>query len=282
MPWRRRRSPYRTLVSEFMLQQTQVDRVIPSFERFVARFPTIALLAAATPGDVLREWRGLGYNSRALRLHAIARVVVKDHHGRIPTQSAALRALPGIGSYTAAAIRIFAHGLPDAALDTNARRVLHRVGFGIEHPPRATPSEIEALAHRLLPARRSYEWNSALMDLGGSICTARAPKCPICPLRRHCAASPIDATLLERARSKHLPRSTRGTVPFQHTARHARGRIVDRLRDLPPGQRISLLDLHHDLRATLPRRSAAELRALVDALARDGLVRVQDDEVCLP
>jgi A/G-specific adenine glycosylase len=282
LPWRRRRSAYRTLVSEFMLQQTQVDRVVPSFERFVARFPTLAALAAASPGDVMREWRGLGYNARALRLHAVAREIVENHRARIPKETATLRAMPGIGRYTAAAIRAFAYDLPDAAVDTNARRVLHRLAFGIEHPPRASLRELETLAHTLVPPGRSHDWNAALMDLGSRICTARAPKCSLCPLRRRCAAAPLDAAALERARAKHLRRPKGEAVPFAQSARHARGRIVDRLRDLPPGQRISLLDLHRELRGSLPQRSPAQIRALVDALAGEGLVCLQDDNVGLP
>lgn len=265
-----------------MLQQTQVERVVPSFERFVARFPTIAALAAASPGEVLREWRGLGYNGRALRLHAASCEIVKKHRGRIPKDGAALLALPGIGRYTAAAIRAFAHDLPDAALDTNARRVLHRLRFGIEHPPRATPRDLDAFARGLVPVERSHDWNSAVMDLGASICTARAPKCAMCPLRRRCAAAPVDAATLERSRSQHARRSTRGSVPFEQTDRHARGRIVDRLRDLPPGQRISLLDLHLDLSGEIRERTTDQVRALVACLVRDGLVALHGDEVCLP
>lgn len=281
LPWRRCRSPYRTLVSEFMLQQTQVDRVIPKFQAFVRRFPTIRSLAAASRGDVLREWKGLGYNARAIRLHAVA-VAVVELGGKIPRDSALLRALPGVGAYTAAAIRAFAYDLGEIPIDVNVRRVLHRLVFGIEHPPKAGLLELAHRAREVVGSKGGYEIGSALMDLGANICTARAPKCRICPLRRRCVAAPIDAGVLERARSKRLRGSTRVAVPFEQSARHARGRIVDRLRDLPPGERISLLDLHRDLRGALPHRSGADIRALVDVLAREGLVCVQDDEVSLP
>lgn len=281
LPWRRRRSPYRTLVSEFMLQQTQVARVMPAFERFTKHFPTLSSLAAASTGDVLRAWRGLGYNARAVRLHAVARAIAARHGGRIPKDSAKLRALPGIGAYTAAAIRAFAYGLDDAPLDTNVRRIVHRLYYGIEHPSRAILRELNERAQTLLPRGRSHDWNSAIMDLGASLCTARAPQCRICPLRRSCAAAPIDASVLERARLT-AKRSTRAAVPFTRTARYARGRIVDLLRGLPPGRRISLLDLHRGLRPIICDRTPDDLRRLVEALAGEGLVRVQDGEVCLP
>ncbi|MBV8299690.1 MAG: A/G-specific adenine glycosylase, partial [Candidatus Eremiobacteraeota bacterium] len=132
LPWRATRDPYRIVVSEFMLQQTQVERVIPLYHAFIARFPDFAALAAADAGDVVRAWRGLGYNSRAVRLHALARAVVARHGGKLPPETEALRALPGIGAYTAAAVRAFAFELDDAAVDVNVRRVIHRVAFGLE------------------------------------------------------------------------------------------------------------------------------------------------------
>lgn len=254
-PWRRKKTPYRTLVSEFMLQQTQVDRVIPRFEAFLRVFPTMRSLAAASRGDVLRAWKGLGYNARAIRLHAAASAIVREHGGRIPRETASLRALPGVGAYTAAAIRAFAYDLDDLPVDVNVGRVLGRVGT------RA----------RSAIGRSGYAVASALMDLGAQVCTARAPACTVCPVRSHCAKeiAPARATARER-------------VPFKQTSRYARGRIIDRLRELAPGEAISLLDLASDLRATLPERSGEEVRGLVDALAREGLLVVQDGAVSLP
>src|SRR5438477_10576463 len=127
LPWRKTRNPYRILVSEFMLQQTQVERVLPKYRAFVKRFPTFQRLAAASAADVLREWRGLGYNSRAVRLKRIAETVVKRFGGVMPHDAETLRALPGIGAYTAAALRAFAFECDDAAIDTNVRRVVHRL-----------------------------------------------------------------------------------------------------------------------------------------------------------
>ncbi len=281
LPWRVSRDAYLILVSEFMLQQTQVERVLPKYEAFVERFPDVWTLADASTADVLRMWRGLGYNSRAVRLKRIAAAIVEDFGGVMPREEAVLRSLPGVGPYTAAAIRAFAFESDDAAIDTNVRRVAHRVLHGLEHPPLVTAAQLDADAQRLVPGGRGHDWNSAMMDLGATICTARAPKCLLCPLRPACASAPIDAAHLERARAAWLrKRSPQESVPFEKTTRYARGRIIDRLRELPAGQRISLMDLHRDVTHGMGR-SARELERLVDVLAREGLVDVRNQQVSL-
>jgi A/G-specific adenine glycosylase len=272
LPWRVGRSPYHTLVSEFMLQQTQVDRVVPHFESFVRRFPDFTALANASVGAVVRAWKGLGYNSRAVRLKGVADAVVARHGGAMPSDCAALRALPGIGAYTAAAIRAFAFNVDDAAVDTNVARIVHRLLFGVEHPSRASAREVRARACALVPPGKAHDWNSALMDLGATLCSARAPKCLICPLRSTCVAAPIDSALLEHRRAASKAKASRVPVPFAKTTRYARGRIVDRLRELPPGERISLLDLHGSLAPLLPGRSVRDVGELVTSLEREGLV----------
>jgi A/G-specific adenine glycosylase len=282
LPWRRVRSPYRTVVSEFMLAQTQVDRVVPKFEAFVARFPDFASLARGTPGAVLRVWKGLGYNSRAVRLQRLAVAVVEQYGGVLPSEPSALRALPGIGPYTAAAIRAFGFDIDDAPVDTNVARIVHRLCLGIEHPPAADARELHRRARDLVPSGRAHDWNSALMDLGAAICTARAPKCLLCPLLADCEAAPIDAAQLDRARLLDTrPRSPQNALPFERTIRYARGRIVDRLRDLPPGERISLLDLHRAVGPAIPERTIDELHEFVAALERDGLVTRDGNHVAL-
>lgn len=240
-----------------MLAQTQVDRVVPKFESFVARFPDFASLAGASTADVLREWRGLGYNSRAVRLQQLARIVVERCGAALPSDSAALRALPGIGPYTAAAIRAFAYNIDDAPVDTNVARIIGRLGM-------------DGSALELVPKGRAHDWNSALMDVGATICTARAPKCLLCPLRLDCAFQ-IDPK----------PRASAKSVPFKSTVRYARGRIVDRLRDLPPGQRISLLDLHADLAGAAVPHDLEKVRGFVAALERDGLVSCNGNGIAL-
>ncbi len=183
LPWRGTRDPWRILVSEVMLQQTQVDRVVPYYERFSAAYPTPADCAAARPADVVRQWAGLGYNRRALNLHRAARAVVADHAGVVPRGDADLRALAGVGPYTARAVRSFAFGEDVAAVDTNAVRVLARAACGAPLSPVAAVR----LGDRLVPAGLSWEFNQTMFDLGATVCTGSRPDCARCPLRRQCA-----------------------------------------------------------------------------------------------
>jgi A/G-specific adenine glycosylase len=169
LPWRETRDPYAILVSEVMLQQTQVARVVPRYLEWLRRWPTVAALAAATAADAIRAWSGLGYNRRAVNLHRCAQAVVE--RGGFPREPSELAKLPGIGPYTAAAIACFAFGAQIAAPDTNARRVLERAFPGLDMPP---------------PPGRAYEWNQALFDLGREICIARTPRCGACPLAAGC------------------------------------------------------------------------------------------------
>jgi A/G-specific adenine glycosylase len=187
LPWRRTRDPYRVLVSEVMLQQTQVERVKAYYRRFLARYPTVAALAAARPGEVREAWEGLGYYARSRNLHRAARAIVARHGGRVPVTTEAIRSLPGVGLYTANAIRSFAFGAPAAVVDTNAARVLQRV-FGIRGNWRRARvgRRLWALAAALIPRRRAYDFNQAIMDLGATVCVARAPRCHECPVRRIC------------------------------------------------------------------------------------------------
>jgi len=159
---------------------------------------------------------------------------------------------------------------------------VNRLTFGLEYPSAAHPREVDARARAMLPPGRAHDWNSALMDLGATICTARAPKCLICPLREECASAPIDAAQLEKLRAAAgAPRSPTRRLPFERTTRYARGRIVDRLRELAPGERISLLDLHRAVEPVMPERSVEEIRELVAALAREGLVAHDGTSVAL-
>jgi len=281
LPWRQTRDPYRIVVSEFMLQQTQVDRVIPLYEAFIAAFPDFATLAAAEAGDAVRLWRGLGYNSRAMRLHALARAVVERHGGALPSDRAALLALPGIGPYTASAVRAFAFELDDVALDTNIRRIAHRTGFGLEHPPLATDAELDARARAALGPGTAHDWNSAMMDVGATICTARAPKCLLCPLRPACVAAPVDAVALAalmRARGKRSPQES---IPFERTTRYLRGRIIDRLRDVPRGDSLELDALMKALEEVVAAARIADIPALIEVLDREGIVRYEQRRVAL-
>jgi A/G-specific adenine glycosylase len=191
LPWRRTRVPYRVLVSEIMLQQTQVDRVIPKYRQFLRRYPSLRALAAAPVEDVRQLWYPLGYNVRPLRLHALARETIARYRGRLPDDAERLRALPGIGRYTAGAVLSFAYGRDVAVLDTNVRRVLTRVFLGARRAARLRGDRtLWALAETLVPAGRGYDFNQALMDFGATWCTPRRPRCVPCPMRGLCATYP--------------------------------------------------------------------------------------------
>jgi A/G-specific adenine glycosylase len=179
LPWRATRNPYAILVSEFMLQQTQVSRVLEYFPRFMARFPTIGTLARARPKAVREEWDGLGYYARARNLHALARVVSKTQRGRLSDKPEELQQLPGVGRYTAGAVACFAYEKAVPAVDTNVKRVLGRV-FATD--------DVWEVAAAVLPRRGKTAWkfNQALMELGALVCTASKPKCPECPVRSNC------------------------------------------------------------------------------------------------
>jgi A/G-specific adenine glycosylase len=275
LPWRRTRDPYAILVSEIMLQQTQVDRVIPKYHQFLEAFPTIEALAAAPLADVIRVWAGLGYNRRAVRLHALARWVVKHAGGQMPSDPAALRALEGLGPYTANAVACFAFGQDTPVVDTNIRRVLGRVFadvLGLDPP--ANPA-LYAFAERVLPKGEGYAWNQALMDLGATICTARNPNHAACPLALQCAGR----TMMDSVERKVAERgpSYRVAQPFEQTTRYFRGQIVTRCRDLGPDETLSLDDFGKALRADYaPAEHRDWIAGLVEGLRRDGLVAVHE------
>ncbi|MDE2092413.1 MAG: A/G-specific adenine glycosylase [Burkholderiales bacterium] len=210
LPWQGTRDPYRVWLSEIMLQQTQVTTVLAYYERFVQRFPDVATLAAATLDDVLALWSGLGYYSRARNLHRCAQVVMQQHGGRFPTGSAELTKLPGIGRSTAAAIAAFCFGERVAILDGNVKRVLTRVlGFGADLAVARHERELWAQATRLLPERDIERYTQALMDLGATLCSARSPSCPQCPVRADCVAARTDTPQHYPVKSRKLKRGVR-------------------------------------------------------------------------
>jgi len=189
LPWRRTRDPYRVLVSEFMLQQTQVSRVVQYYPRFLERFPTIEHLARAPPKAVREEWDGLGYYARASNLHALARVVSREHDGTLPADPQALVKLPGVGRYTAGAVASFAYEKPVPAVDTNVRRVIRRAFLGKGEWGKGNGERRTwALAATLVPRNGNTAWrfNQAIMELGARICVARKPRCPACPVVTVC------------------------------------------------------------------------------------------------
>jgi A/G-specific adenine glycosylase len=192
LPWRQTRDPYHVLVSEVMLQQTQVDRVLPKYAEWLDRYPTLDALAGAPEQDAVDTWRPLGYNIRPRRLHAIAREAVDAHDGRLPGDEATLRGFKGIGPYTAGAVMSFAFGKRAAILDTNVARVLFRVFVGKGDPKSgAMTRQLWDLSRQVLPHRHVYDFNQALMDFGATLCSARAPRCTDCPMTFHCRSYPF-------------------------------------------------------------------------------------------
>ena len=192
LPWRKTRDPYAILVSEIMLQQTQVDRVIPKYREFLRKYPTVKALAAARPQQVRKDWYPLGYNIRPVRLQTIARESLAKYDGQIPDEPEQLMAMDGIGRYTAGAVLSFAFGKDAPILDTNVRRVLSRV-FGVrgDLARAAAQKRLWQLAGEVIPRGKGYDFNQALMDFGATVCTARKPSCLVCPMRTGCAAYPV-------------------------------------------------------------------------------------------
>jgi A/G-specific adenine glycosylase len=249
-----------------MLQQTQVDRVIPYYERFTEQFPTFTALAAAPRADVIRAWAGLGYNRRAAQLHELAAAVVERHDGELPSDRRALLALPGIGPYTAGALLSIAFGQDEPALDTNVMRVVRRYCFD------ALPDseQLRDAARTLVPAGRAGDWNQALMDLGSSICTARNPRCLICPLQPGCVSAGRADFTYESARN--VKRET----PFAGSSRYYRGRLLAALRALPDDRAASLAYVRKELEARGVAEPPVGWLVIGQQLERDGLVTCEE------
>lgn len=295
--------PWAILVSEYMAQQTQAARAAEAWTRFMAEFPTPAVLAASTSAAVLRAWRGLGYNRRALALRAAAQLIVEEHEGRVPDDLEALRLLPGVGPYTARAVAALAFGQAVGAVDTNVRRVLGRAVGGSAG---VLPGELQAVADRLVPRDRPGFWTHALMDIGATSCKPRAPRCDQCPLQpwcRYAAEATADAAVAGSlppsagtapravrasaagsvprvSQAQRAPRAAgaRTEPPFRATSRWLRGRILDRLRDASPGSWVTF-------EAGIGDHDVLAVSIALSHLARERLVEYRegtDTEVRLP
>jgi A/G-specific adenine glycosylase len=250
LPFRAGRDPYGILVSEVMAQQTQISRVVERWPAFMATFPTVSALAAASPADVVRAWRGLGYNRRAVNLHRAARAIVAEHGGRVPSDVAALRRLPGIGPYTARAVSALAFGARVGPVDVNVRRVLGRMSGA------TGAADLQRLADAIVPRSRPADWTHALMDLGAAICRPARPMCDACPARRWC----VSAGTIGTDRRASAPRPE-----FATTSRWLRGRILDRLRDVPG-------DAWWPIEAPIGEHDREAVMAAVTELEREGLL----------
>ncbi len=223
LPWRRTRDPWAVLVSELMLQQTQVARVVPRYHAFLQSFPATAACAAASPGDVVRAWAGLGYNRRALNLHAAATMIERQPGGAFPASVEGLRQLPGVGPYTARAVLAYAFEADAAVVDTNVGRAMARF-----HGRRLRPAEAQRLADEALPAGEAWRWNQAVMDLGAMVCTARTPSCDACPLASDCAWHAADGEEPDPAMRSAFVSGAQSR--FEGSDRQGRGRLVAALR----------------------------------------------------
>ncbi|MGH9082615.1 MAG: A/G-specific adenine glycosylase, partial [Acidimicrobiales bacterium] len=268
LPWRATRDPWRVLVSETMLQQTQVARVVDRYAAFVARFPSAPACAGATAGEVVRAWSGLGYNRRAVQLHRAAVAVVERHGGRVPPDLAALRALPGVGPCTGRAVLAFAFESDVGVVDTNVARVLARAVAG--RPLR--PAEAQDLADRLVPAGRSWRHNQAMLDLGALRCTSRRPACAGCPLRRRCRWAGAGWPQPDPALGSAATSRPQGT--FAGSDRQGRGRLVEALRHRP----VAAAGLA--VAAGWPDDPGRALR-VADGLVTDGLARWEEEALSL-
>lgn len=265
MPWRATRDPWHILVAETMLQQTQVSRVGPRWEGFVQRWPTTHACAAASRADVLRAWQGLGYNRRAVALHEAAQQLVDHHDGVVPQDLDALLALPGVGPYTARAVRVFAFELDDGVVDVNAARVLARAVAGRS----LAPPQLQQLADELVPTGQGWMWNQSVLELGATHCRKRTVACDTCPVSRHCAwrgQGPDPAAGSPGTKSRQSR--------FEGSDRQGRGRLLDALRA-----------------GALPAAAAGEVtgwqdpertRRVIDGLVADGLVARDGGVLALP
>lgn len=269
LPWRRTRDAWEVLVSEAMLQQTQVTRVVPRYEAFITAFPDPAACATAAVADVVRMWEGLGYNRRAVHLHGAARTIVREHGGQVPDDLASLLELPGVGPYTARAVLAFAFERDRGVLDTNAARVLARAVTGRS----MTRSEAQRTADDLVPEGAGWEWNQAVLDLGATICTKRSPGCGRCPVQDRCRWAISGRPDPDPADGTAGASSTQSR--FEGSDRQGRGRLVDALRGGPlPLERIPDAAGWPDE----PERA----HRVANGLVGDGLAEVVDGTLALP
>lgn len=266
LPWRRTRDRWQVLVSEVMLQQTQVHRVLQKFQSFIEMFPTPEACADAPLGDLLALWQGLGYPRRCRNLHESAKAIVRDHDGVVPGELDVLLTLPGIGGYTARAVMAFADSRDVAVVDTNIARVLARL---VNEPLGKTRAQ--SLADELVPLDSAWEWNQVLMDLGATVCTSRAPKCSECPIAEECEWN-------RRGGEDPAPASAMTSKPqgrFEGSDRQARGRLMKALTES---------GIKREDAAAVMGLDSQRVRAarLVDDLIGEGLVAVTNDHLTLP
>jgi A/G-specific adenine glycosylase len=248
-----------------MLQQTQVSRVLQKYPEFLRRFPNFSSLAHARTGDVIRAWAGMGYNNRAVRLQQIAKKILHDNNGRLPADIHILQKLPGIGRYTAHAVACFSFGQHTAVVDTNVRRILTRL-----FPKQARSLDEWELAELILPPKKAYEWNQALMELGSIFCTAIHPRCIDCPLKQYCPS----AFQNHRPKKSYTRKNHRAVIPN----RIYRGRIVALLRTISRRQSIESNRLLQMIRPEARNQNQKWFSLILAGLQRDGLIQIHSQK----
>lgn len=276
------RDPYKVIVSEMMLQQTQVSTVLPKYAAFLRRFPTLDALAATPLAEVIISWKGLGYNRRAKHLLETAKIISTTHKGNFPSEEQTLRSLPGFGPYMVSAVQVFAFGMQRAVIDVNVARVLTRTQVGVDILP---AKALTALAEQSVPLGHADDWHQGLMDFGSTICTAKAPRCTDCPVSRLCCANQQAKAagflsyaewLVAHPVKKKTSTKDRGKR-FEETDRYFRGRIIDYLRQ----GSLPMVELQEKMRAEHQLDNRVRFGSLIEALMVDGLIQIQGTEVGL-
>ncbi|MBS4028641.1 MAG: A/G-specific adenine glycosylase [Ignavibacteriales bacterium] len=265
--WRDNESPYVILVSEIMLQQTQVNRVKEKLPKFLKLFPSIHSLSRTSRSDVIRAWKGMGYNNRAIRLQECAKMIVERHRGNIPETFEELLELPGIGNYTASAICVFAFGKNLPVVDVNIRRVYSRMFWNVKTTSALqTENKIQQLAEEIFPKNKSSECHQAIMDIGAMFCTARSPKCNDCIVNRFCLSANKMKVVVPKKKGEKLYRGK--------PHRYWRGKIVDVLRNSLDGKFVSSQEVLENLFSTERKNDARFLKTIVTALTKDNVVEM--------
>jgi A/G-specific adenine glycosylase len=264
LPWRKA-DAWGILVSEFMLQQTPVNRVLPVYSLWMQKWPNAATLAKATPAEVITAWGRLGYPRRALRLHECAKEITIHHGGKIPTTESELRKLPGVGEYTAAAMVAFAFSQRSLVLDINIRRLFARLYDGVQSPTNSATKEEKARYEQLIPKKDPHIWAAATMELGALVCTSQSPKCAVCPVSAHCVWRSLDYPQSEIVKRRQT---------WHGTDRQCRGAIVQSLRENEILTRAQIQELWD-----VPSQLEKALLTLLD----DGLIEARGrDKFSLP
>jgi A/G-specific adenine glycosylase len=265
LPWRETRDPYKILVSELMLQQTQVDRVIPKYKTFLEKFPTMQDLAKTEISEVLVIWSGLGYNRRALYLHNAAKEIIEKFNGQFPTEIKELTSIKGIGNYTSSAVLSFAFNQNITVVDVNIEVLMKRIFFG----SKLTPKQ---LATKVLPKGKSRDWHNALMDIGALFCTARFPKCEICPLSKECKSANNQEKIEATWKKKKIKK-------FKDSDRIVRGTI---LKELVKKKQLDLNSISNLLSNKKIDRNQEDIQRILEKLEKDKLISIQNHLINLP